>query len=190
MRSTPGTFLRFLPLFFGSICFACLVSALLPGQLESLVDPLYSFVANSEIIFAVCLCLIFFLCISLLGLAAYEITKIFSRQRTKFQAPGTASLLMLIVTGCLLFFEVPARLHFYTRIWEIEKALAQKSSTNEPFYFETMHFTRRDSPNECDEQYGFAYLPDRSKARYEITHLHGKWYIFGSCSSVVNEEEI
>jgi hypothetical protein len=160
-----------------------LLFGLLPGLLESLLNPLIGF----EALLYVSIFLIFFLCVFLLILAAYEIIQILSSKQEKLQISGILSLLIIITTGFLLFFKIPARLFFHTTFLGFEKSLAQdlakNPSGNQPLYYQSMSFIRIESPNECNEQYGFAYLPDQSKARYEITHLHDKWYIYGGCAS-------
>jgi uncharacterized integral membrane protein len=178
MRLALSSFLKYLPLFFCSICAIFLFLDSLPGLLESLLDPFTGFEFSVIFMF-----LIFFLCVFLLILAAREIIQMLSSKQKKLQMPGTVSILLIVTTGFLLALKIPARLYFYTHTWEIEKALAQHPSGNEPFYYESMSFTPIESPSQCNEQYGFAYLPDRSKTRYEITHLHGKWYIYGGCAA-------
>jgi hypothetical protein len=74
------------------------------------------------------------------------------------------------------------KLYFFGRLSDtyIERALAQQSLDrhNKPFYFQTRNFIPVLNPAGIEDQYGFAYLPDRSKTYYETTHIHGKWYIF------------
>jgi hypothetical protein len=181
MQSIP----RLFSLFLLAISTVCLSPALVPGLLESLIEPLDSLAADTDNGIAyIVLIFVFLVCAFLLILAVGEIIQVFSRQRKLHQAPAATSLLIMI----LIFFHVPARLHFYARFWEMEKALAQQSSKNKPFYFDTMSFERRNSPSRCTEHYGFAYIPELSKAKYEVTHLHGKWYLFGGCHIRVNDE--
>jgi glucan phosphoethanolaminetransferase (alkaline phosphatase superfamily) len=181
MKSIP----RLFPLFLLTICIGCLFSASVPGLLESLIEPLDSLAADADngIVYIIFI-FVFLLCGFLLILAVSEIIQVFSRKRKPCQAPVATSLLIMIS----IFFHIPARLHFYARFWEMEKALAQQSSRNKPFYFDTMSFERRNSPSRCTEHYGFAYIPNLSKAKYEVTHLHGKWYIFGGCHTIFNDE--
>jgi hypothetical protein len=181
MQSIPKLF----PLFLLTICIVRLLSAVVPGLLEYLMEPFdfdipFGDTDNgpTHIIFS----FVFLLCGFLLVLAVSAIIRVLSRQGKWLRAPGAKSLLLIMIASeILIFFHVPARLHFYTRFWELEKAAAQKSSRNESFYFDTISFERRISPSRCTEDYGFAYIPDLSKAKYEVTHLHGKWYIFGGC---------
>jgi hypothetical protein len=139
--------------------------------------------------------------------AIREIYQIFSHRspdRQRLQFSGIFSLLILLATSALLYFEVPARLYFFTADKQFQQVLAQQvligkddrdikkignfkisdivvdSNGLENNQAKSVYFVTRNVNNWIDtDRYGFAYLPDRSKTfATRTTHLDGKWYIF------------
>ncbi len=179
MQLILGTSLKFLPLFLGAICAVFLFTALVPGRLEYYLD-IYTDIESNAYLWVIVATLIPLLFILVLVLAIYETIQIFRRKQKSRQISGILSVLILIFVKSLFLLNIPARLYFYTHIQQIERALAQQAPDrhNKPFYFQTRNFIPSSSLDGIEDQYGFAYLPDRSKTYYETTHIHGKWYIF------------
>jgi hypothetical protein len=179
MQLILRTSLKFLPLFLGAICVVLLFTALVPGRLEYYLD-IYTDIESNAYLWAIAVTLIPLLYIVVIVLAIYEIIQIFRHKQNSRQIPGILSVLVLIFVKSLFLLNIPARLYFYTHIQQIERVLARQSLDrhNKPFYFQTRNFIPSSSLDGIEDQYGFAYLPDRSKTYYETTHIHGKWYIF------------
>jgi FlaA1/EpsC-like NDP-sugar epimerase len=198
MRSPISLFSKFFPLFLGVICTYWLVLALVPGRLEDHTSNLLL----SLLIFLV----IPPISLGIFGWAIYEIIRVF-RDKQKYlnilKSSGVISLLILLFTSCLLFFNIPARLYFYTSNQQFQQVLDRQilsngnyqnikkignfkiaeivvdrrvggSTKDKPVYFITRNIAFIDV-----DRYGFAYLPDRSQTfASQTTHIYGKWYVF------------
>jgi hypothetical protein len=170
--------LKFLPLFIAVICTTLLVLAMVPGRLEYYLD---TYANDRSYLFAVRYFGVPLVWIVLVALGAYEVVKILQCKQNIRQAFSIFSLSILTISKLVLFFALPARINFYTHIQQLERALDRHvtNGNRQNFYFQTRNFVANNSENGVEDQYGFAYLPHPSKTYYQITHIHGKWYIFG-----------
>ncbi len=182
MRSLLKTCYKFLPLFLGTICTIVLLLALLPGRLDYYLYIYTNPESPSEFAtnFFLAGLVGFFIGIPLLCiLAIYEIFQIFQHKQHRRQVSGILSLLILAIANLSLYFELPARLYFFTHFKQLERDLVKHRSLNgdcKSFYFQTRSF--ESGPAGIADRYGFAYLPDRSKTYYQTSHIYDKWYIF------------
>jgi hypothetical protein len=166
----------------------------MPGRLEYYLNIYTDTESSNTYLGLTVFILVSLLCLVLLVLvlAICEIIQIFRHKQKNLQIPGILSILVLIFVKLSFLYNIPARLYFYTHIQQIERALAQQPPDryNKPFYFQTRNFIPAVlSSAGVEEQYGFAYLPDRSKTYYETIHIHGKWYIFSGINWVGNKGE-
>jgi hypothetical protein len=180
-----GKYLRFLPLCLGAICTICLSLSIVPGRLESYIDRDYG-------IFILSIAGRYLLYAGLSIWAGSEFLKIFRRDRSKIQLSGIISLILVILTNIILFYDLPARLYFHTSIGEFDRVLGLQNSPGvkpelignfeiqemsiikKGTYFTTTYYNGVDTKN----RYGFAHLPDSSHRKHYTQHINRKWCIF------------